>query len=239
MSDLPTFAQTNVQLYNRLRADGRAEPALRTVRAAYELAAELFSGQYRADGRPFLCHLVGTADVLRHFGAPTATVAAGLLHSAYPNGDFGDGRRRSTPSRRARLRAAVGEAVERLVFAYEGVPPNPEAVARAAGAAAPDDSLREVVHIRFADAIEEHGDGALGYCRKPELLLRDEPARRMLSEAAARLDLTGPFEMLDQLARQKPEPPECLRSDRMAAREIPPMSYRLRTWVRLRRRLGK
>ena len=58
------IAQTNLQLYNQLFAQPSTANDLGDVRAAYELAAELFSGLYRCSGKPFVAHVVGTASVV-------------------------------------------------------------------------------------------------------------------------------------------------------------------------------
>ncbi len=88
------------------------------MRAAYEQATQLFASCYRASGRPFICHLVGTASLLAAWNQPPAVAAAGLLHSAYLYGDFADGARRTKPAHRARLTAAVGAPTESLVFDF-------------------------------------------------------------------------------------------------------------------------
>jgi len=119
--DRPPPAQTNVQLYEELRASGMVEAQLVRVRDACGLATRLVSGQYRASGKPFICHLVGTASILAAHGAGLETVLAGLLHSAYACGEFGDGLRGVTPAERAVVRAGVGPATESIVAAYRGL----------------------------------------------------------------------------------------------------------------------
>jgi hypothetical protein len=112
-------AQTNVQLYNQLIAEGRPIEDLRLVQGAYELSARLYSGCHQADGRPFVCHAVAVASLVASEGLPARMVAAALLHNAYGNADFGDGRQYvATPSRRARLRQALGDDLEALVHRF-------------------------------------------------------------------------------------------------------------------------
>jgi hypothetical protein len=110
-------AQTNLQLFAQLRAAGYGEDDLARIRAAYEIAMHLFAGCFRASGRTFLAHLVGTASVLATTGARPTLVAAALVHAAYTHGNFGAGRG-LTDRKRARLRGAVGDEVEALVAAY-------------------------------------------------------------------------------------------------------------------------
>ena len=111
-------AQTNVMLYQQLHQIGYGSESLARVRAAYELATELFAGLFRACGRPFLAHLVGTASILAEIGAAESTVVAGLLHAAYEQGDFGFTRWRN---RRGRVKAVVGTAVEEVIQRYNAL----------------------------------------------------------------------------------------------------------------------
>ena len=112
-------AQTNLQLYNQMLAQGRNNDELALVKGAYDLAALLYSAHYQSDGKPFISHSVGVASILCHLRLPAEVVAFGLVHNVYGNGDFGDGRqRKSTPARRSRVRAAVGPEVEALVHRF-------------------------------------------------------------------------------------------------------------------------
>jgi len=116
---MEVLAQTNLQLYNQLRRQGRSDEELRLVRAAYELACILYTGYFAADRRPFVAHVVGVASTLASVGQPAVMVAAGALHNVYGNGDFGDGRYNAAPeSRRRQVRAAVGHDVEDIVYRF-------------------------------------------------------------------------------------------------------------------------
>src|ERR1051326_5426489 len=117
-----TFAdrpQTNIQLYRRLLADGRSADELRQVRDAYSLAARLFAGQIRPEGRPFTCHLVGIAGILAALGEPTPVICAGLLHSALSQGDFGAGRGEVGIAARRFLERSIDPSTFALVEGYE------------------------------------------------------------------------------------------------------------------------
>ncbi|MGI9185787.1 MAG: DUF6817 domain-containing protein [Solirubrobacteraceae bacterium] len=112
-------AQTNVQLYNELRARDLALAELVLVHRAYELLTTLYPGYYQADGKPFVAHGVGVASILGHLGQPGDIVAVGLLHNVYGNADFGDGRGAgATPARRRLVRDGAGRHVEELVFRF-------------------------------------------------------------------------------------------------------------------------
>ena len=101
-------AQTNLQLYNQLRARGWSPAELGLLHRAYELTVSLYSGYFQNDGKPFVAHTVGVASILGHLERPAELVAAGLLHNVYTNGDFGDGRVYSARTARRRPRAASG-----------------------------------------------------------------------------------------------------------------------------------
>ena len=111
-------AQTNLQLYRQLIEVGWSESDLARARAAHDLSSELFAGCYRPSNKAFIAHLVGTASALAAWGEPPDTVLAGLLHSSYLYGDFGDGTWGVNPQKRRLLRDRVGEDTERLVSEY-------------------------------------------------------------------------------------------------------------------------
>jgi len=81
-TDFDKRAQTNIQLYSQLLASGYPIQDVSKVQASYRLSTQLFAGQVRHDGRPFVCHLVGVGSVLAMLESSTSTVIAGLLHSA-------------------------------------------------------------------------------------------------------------------------------------------------------------
>ncbi|NJP21002.1 MAG: hypothetical protein HC763_20665 [Hydrococcus sp. CRU_1_1] len=83
------YAQTNIQLFNQLRDRGYSNAELQEIFNAYQLTIELFTGQFRASGKTFIAHLVGTASILTHLRVSSKLIAAGLLHAAYSQGDFG------------------------------------------------------------------------------------------------------------------------------------------------------
>ena len=113
------IAQTNIQLYNQLMATGHWSDAdLTTLRKGYDLSRQLFASAYRPSHKPFISHLVGTASVLASWSERPVVVAAGLLHSVYLYGNFGDREKGATNRRRQYVVEQVGEDIESLVFAY-------------------------------------------------------------------------------------------------------------------------
>src|SRR6185312_9075940 len=79
---------------------------------------ELFAGRFRPMGKPFVSHLVGVASLVQRFGGPNHAVLAGMVHSAYPQGDFGTGQQGTLPAHRQRVRDAIGPEAEELVNLY-------------------------------------------------------------------------------------------------------------------------
>lgn len=159
---MTTFAQTYPQLARQLTESGWASDELASVRAAWDLAASLFAGAERGSGKPFIDHLVGTASGVLVGGGSAAAVAAALLHAAYDQGDFGDGRTGPTASHRARLSAAVGAEAEDLVLRYHELGWGPSVAAEAAQTAAnASPSARSVLLMRVANEVDDVLDGAL------------------------------------------------------------------------------
>ena len=118
MSDaLPVYAQTNVQLYRELEAGGCSLEALAAVRRAYDLATRLFAGRIQSSGRPFLCHLVGTASILARLGRGHDVVAAGVLHSVYRRADRGDDSKGIARCRKLVIEG-VGAEVEEVLLRF-------------------------------------------------------------------------------------------------------------------------
>jgi (p)ppGpp synthase/HD superfamily hydrolase len=156
-------AQTIIQLLRQVQLDGGTEEMLRSIFQAYELAMRLFTGSYSGSGKTTIAHLVGTASFLYELHAPTAVIAAGLLHSAYLTGDFGDGDVRITQTKRDRVKSEVGSAVEEYLFRFANLSWRPEtipSIAASLDTKGPVD--RDVILIRLADDLDRHRDlGAL------------------------------------------------------------------------------
>ncbi|MBA3563364.1 MAG: HD domain-containing protein [Gammaproteobacteria bacterium] len=113
------IAQTNVQLYNQLQRQHRSTEELAQVRRAYDLARNLYSSHFQADGVPFVAHVIGVASIVAQLGFSSDLVAAACLHNVYTAGDFGDGRQRCrTAGRRKLLENAVGQEVEAHVHRF-------------------------------------------------------------------------------------------------------------------------
>lgn len=178
--------QTNLQLYRVLLEQGAADAELARVRFAYDLARQLFSRAYRPSHKPFVAHLVGTAGTLALWGEPIATVVAGLLHSTYLFGDFGDGCRGVTPWRRQIVSARIGNEAEQLIDAYTRhqwkAPLEETAAALAAGRLD-----RTVVVLKLADLCDECSDAGPAFAAGKPLeygLPADAASRQRVLELA-------------------------------------------------------
>lgn len=189
-------AQTNLQLYAQCAALASAEQD--RIRSAYELATLLFAGHFRGSGKPFVCHLVGTASVLQRQGAPPSVVTAGLLHAVY----LQPGLPRVRGGLPSLLRGSMGNEVESLVAAYAQM-----------GEPAPDAGgplARLLVWIRLADTFDDCLDGAVGLVgavKRAEILERGAA----WVAAGLRLDLAGPADALAAALLEAPEAREAAR----------------------------
>jgi hypothetical protein len=191
------YAQTNIQLLNQLHRAGYTADELYLVRLTYDLAIRLFAGQFRASGKTFVAHLVGTASVLGSLRVGAALIAAGLLHAAYQSGDFGDRAAGITDAKRERLKAGlqagvdarVVTEVEAYVARYQSFSWGSKYISNYHRDVNTLNSLdREVLLIRLANELEEYLD--LG------ILYRGDEGRHELS------GLDGNGRMLIAMAEQ-------------------------------------
>ena len=191
--------QTNIQLYEELANLPAADR--HRVRAGYELAAKLFAGRFRGNGKPFVAHLVGTAAVLARHDTPLDVVLAGLLHAAYEQGN------RSRRKTKKLLREAIGPEVEDLVARYSTYDWSrvPDRI---------EDGDRPIVLMRIANEVDECVDRGLLYAGPKK---RREVADGLegLATAARALGvprLADEFETV--FASNNDDPPEGYASER-------------------------
>ncbi|MDA0348092.1 MAG: hypothetical protein O3C43_10135 [Verrucomicrobia bacterium] len=214
-----TPAQTIIQLYNQLHQRGSSRDDLNTVREAYELVVIIFTGQYRANGKTFISHLVGTASVIAHSGGRIQEVVAGLLHSAYSLGEFGDGTRGVSSKKRQMVRNIVGEEVEQIVYDFPSLEWNgPGDIERLLQT--PQENIsegeRRLIWMRLAHEVEENADRAFIYSENVSLD-RTRQRLQMTSEIAGKLGLDALVVALNDLLNEinspdLPEPFDKLRS---------------------------
>ncbi|MEM9486929.1 MAG: DUF6817 domain-containing protein, partial [Cyanobacteria bacterium P01_F01_bin.116] len=148
-----TYAQTNIQLYNQMECLGYSSSEIERITTGYRLAAELFTGQFRSSGKPFVNHLVGTASILVTLEQSLDVVIAGLLHAVYVQGDFGQNKPGISSAKTKQIQAAVGISVERYIAAYTVTKwPIRKPVEDL------DEFERSVLIMRLADTLEDHLD---------------------------------------------------------------------------------
>lgn len=158
------YAQTNLQLYRQLAAEGYSDGDSAVVAGAYEVGLRLFPGTYRGSGKPFLAHLVGTASVLASLRVRVAVVATGLLHAAYTHGEFGNGWYGISERKRGELREALGDEIEDLITRYTRFTWRPRTIPEIR--ARLDAMLpveRDVLLVRLANELEDHLDLGILY----------------------------------------------------------------------------
>lgn len=114
------IAQTYPHLARQLSAEPWSSREFALVRAAWEMAAELFAGAERGSGKPFVDHLSRHRIGCRWAAATLTRPRSARVYAAYDQGDFDDGRR-ALPSHRRRVLAALGVTVEDLVHDYNAV----------------------------------------------------------------------------------------------------------------------
>ena len=146
-------AQTNVALLQQCAALGWSSDDLRALGRSYDFALRLFAARFRGGGRPFVCHLVGTASIAASAGASRECVLGGLLHAAYQQGDFGTLRWRLSAHHRNAVRQVAGDAVEQIVFLYETATWDPRRPTDELSAT--DPLRRDVLLLRVANAIDD------------------------------------------------------------------------------------
>jgi hypothetical protein len=162
---MESIAQTNVQLYNQLRRQGRSHDELALVKRCYELAVSLYTGRFQADGKPFVAHVTGVASIVGQLGLPTEIVGAACIHNVYGNGDFGDGlSQTATEDRRRIVSEAVGAEVEECIHRFMSLRLNeqsiPEITARLDEL---DQRDRNLLAMDLADILEKYVDHGLLY----------------------------------------------------------------------------
>ena len=158
----PTLAQTNLQLYQQLRAAGYARQDLAILQRDNETACLLFGSKIRSTGRPFLCHAVGTASAALAQGASLELVRTAFLHAAYKHGRFPDGTRGNSDAHRNWLRERTGEQVEKLVFAFSQYPFNVSIARKLVENGPEENQNKEMLLLKLCNDVDDsHDFGAL------------------------------------------------------------------------------
>lgn len=150
-----SYAQTIIQLYNELQSEGYSNSDLIIIRNTYDLAKSIFTGHFQPSGKIFISHGVGTASILASRKLPIHLIAAGLIHNVYLKGDFGDGIRGISKSRRNYLKHIIGKEVEEYVAGFATMRWNLEVISTISDKI---DELslidRDIILLHLADHLE-------------------------------------------------------------------------------------
>jgi hypothetical protein len=110
-------AQTNLQLYLQMLDSDYLEDEVNLVNRAYLFAIDKVHLMYRGSGKPFICHLVGTASLMVICRQPVQVVIAALLHALYQN-RVSFGNIKDITKRRQIITDIFGAECDRLIFEY-------------------------------------------------------------------------------------------------------------------------
>ena len=162
---MSSYGQTIVQLQAQLTRARYSDTDREYLAHTYGLAADLFTGQFRGSGKTFIAHLVGTASILVAHGATAPLVAAGLLHAAYEQGDFGLGLSGRHVDKKTELTRTVGEEAEDYLERYFRLQWNRDTImSLPARAATLTVTEQRVLLIRLANELEDHLDLGIQFC---------------------------------------------------------------------------
>lgn len=167
------IAQTHLQLLAQLHSQSYADADLGMIGRAYRRAMVAVDGLYRGSGKPFICHLVGTASIAGYCAAPVSVLLVALLH-ALPQART---RRDSVADDWCRQIECFGEPVLRLILEYDSY-----AAAEACGTRAPDEPPRaEIEMLLLADELEDLIDlGAWSHAQSDNVLgMRGDTSSRL------------------------------------------------------------
>jgi gluconolactonase len=202
MNNLIRFAQTLPQLFNQLRGRGYANEDRTLIRDTYELAMILFSAHFQPSGKVYIAHVVGTASILGSLQQPAPVIAAGLLHNAYKNGDFGDAERGLAPAHRGRIRRVIGEEAEQYIARFPSLSWQSRAGQLARNNPQDlDPADRTTLLIRIADLLEHLSDLDLLYYPE-EIRRRYLDNCKPAGEIARRLGFTSLAAELEEERRK-------------------------------------
>lgn len=223
------YAQTIVQLYRQLTDLGFDESDLLRVKKAHEFAARLHSARFRASGRGFMAHLIGTASLLSQFTRDLDIILTGLLHAVYDQGDFGDGRRTMTEPKRKIVRGLVGDGIESRIAIYSEMSWAPGMAQQLLDRFdALSEAERDSVLVRLIneldDFIEQDVLYSTDYSNRIEQLVRDSAAMSELATLLGQpaLAMTLRDVTIDLAQAQIPE---SIRSSASFCFDIVPPSY--------------
>jgi hypothetical protein len=109
--------QTNIQFYSWAHFWGYSPDELLYFNNVYRLSQKLFGSLFRASGKPFISHLLGTAAAVCMERPPAYVVAATLCHLPLNNGVFRPLSSRAT--KRRQVESVLGAQAMKIDKIYE------------------------------------------------------------------------------------------------------------------------
>lgn len=161
-------AQTNIQLFYQMNSKGYSDEAILALANAYQISLSSFPCSFRASGKPFISHLVGTASIMVHLEVEPELIIASLLHAIYQEGSLHDHFYSSilqySAARlvevRNKIRLKIGKVAEEYIYQYKHFR---FGYTVAANLLDKVDSLsaeqKKVLLMRIVNEVEEIGEG--------------------------------------------------------------------------------
>jgi hypothetical protein len=228
------YAQTNLQLYEQMRHQGYDLEDITRMKQGYDLAIKLFSGQYRANGKPFLNHLVGTASILLSRNLPVHLAITGLLHASYSHGKLAFPGINLRSVKRRELQKVIGREIEGLICEYTKFRLTPAIVRRLTEYPQSLGAIqRSVILVRLANDLEDHLDNGLAYCGKHKSIYTHADSAGNMSSLTSFLDQAELYAEILRIrcAIDSEAIPDALRNSQSSSFEVPASPVR---WLRRR-----
>ncbi len=213
------FAQTWPQLLQQLRRQNWTVQEIERVKCCHEVGRRLANGLYRACGKPFVAHLIGTASILAAYGAPPVLVESAVVHAPY---DPLIARDRGSGAANAFIQR-VGANVDRVLrnFALRDFRKFPPPASDEDLALYRVDDACALI-MRVANEIEEYLDGSNA------MTVRRDPADDLLAHARKILPVLGFAGLLEAFERSIALNEELIGSLPDSLADHRKQSYRLR-----------
>ena len=153
---LPAVAQTLPQFFCQLSKVGFDDAALQRLRDTCMFIVSSTSGVWRGSGKPFSCHLIGTASlVVEALPDQEEMIHAALLHGTYRTRVSGE--LLDEDAQRQSVRNRWGDAVEALMYAYQRA--GPLLPGKMPEQSFSDNLQRKVRILQLADQLDDGLDG--------------------------------------------------------------------------------
>jgi hypothetical protein len=227
------WSQTIDGIYAEARLSGWSDE-LADLMQAYTLIEPMFTGWCRASGRPFLCHLIGTASLMLQHGGTRDEVLAALAHAVIESGAYG----RWGTRPRGEVRALVADVLPpgslRHVEAYSVF--DWRSFINAAEHDLPG-SLQKVdqtvLKLRIVNEIDDSLDWPFLTDRRREEGMRESDLSVMAARACGWTTLANHMVSVRDIMSAVPRAEGIAREDYF----VVPAGYELGIWMRAKRKL--